>query len=184
MKIASVLSQLQTLPSDENLKLASQVGVTDVVIRYPGPDYSKLHSLKTRIESFGLNATVVEGYLPLEEIKMASVKRNDEIEQFKTYERLPEPTMPTEEKKVSPMVGKELSLYSQVQSVLFLIDTKHLTRLHQYSPRVIIDLCNQFFIGVRGFNDKSTWCWAPDSLLLTLICCWRCGQGFSFAGGP
>ena len=84
MKIASVLSQLQTLPSDENLKLASQVGVTDVVIRYPGPDYSKLHSIKTRIESFGLNATVVEGYLPLEEIKMASVKRNDEIEQFKT----------------------------------------------------------------------------------------------------
>ena len=34
----------------------------------------------------------------------------EEIEQFKTYERLPEPTMPTEEKKVSPMVGKELSL--------------------------------------------------------------------------
>ena len=80
MNIASVL----TPPSDKHLKLASQVGVTDVVIRYPGPEYSKLHSLKTKIESFGLKATVVEGYLPLEEIKMAGVKRNDEIEQFKT----------------------------------------------------------------------------------------------------
>ncbi len=66
MRIASVL----TPPSDYHLQLASQIGVSDLVIRYPGLEYSEMVGLKTRIESFGLRVSVIEGYLPIEDIKL------------------------------------------------------------------------------------------------------------------
>jgi mannonate dehydratase len=56
--------------SDENLPLAAQCGVTDVVHRYPGADVATLRAAKQRIASVGMSLSVVEGYLPIEAIKL------------------------------------------------------------------------------------------------------------------
>lgn len=76
------LGTVLTPMSDENLTLAAQCGVTDVVTRYPGPDPDELLRVRDRIASFGLNLTVVEGFLPIENIKLG---RDDgtEIAQMK-----------------------------------------------------------------------------------------------------
>lgn len=66
MRLGTVLTPM----SDENLQLAAQCGVTDVVHRYPGSDASVLRNSKARIESFGMKLSVVEGYLPIENIKL------------------------------------------------------------------------------------------------------------------
>ena len=66
MRLASVLTPL----SPENLQLAAQCGVSDVVARYPGPRYDDLLTVRSRIEAFGLRLGVVEGALPLENIKL------------------------------------------------------------------------------------------------------------------
>ena len=65
MQLATVLTPL----SPENLQLAAQCGVTDVVGRYPGPRFEDLLVLRTRIEAFGMRLAVIEGGLPLENIK-------------------------------------------------------------------------------------------------------------------
>ena len=80
MRIAIVLTPI----SDHHLRLASQVGVSDVVIRFPGLEYSELADQKVRIESFGLRVPVIEGYLPIEDIKLGGPQRDAEIEQMKT----------------------------------------------------------------------------------------------------
>ena len=66
MRLATVLTPM----SDENLQLAAQCGVTDVVHRYPGDDIAVLRAAKQRIASFGMSLSVVEGYLPIENIKL------------------------------------------------------------------------------------------------------------------
>jgi mannonate dehydratase len=68
--------------SDENLALAAQCGVSDVVTRYMGPSLEGLLRVKRRIEQFGLRLSVIEGYLPIETIKIG---RDDgsELEQLK-----------------------------------------------------------------------------------------------------
>src|SRR3954469_10268195 len=66
MRLATVLTPL----SDENLQLAAQCGVTDVVHRYPGDDIAILRAAKQRIAAFGMNLSVVEGCLPIENIKL------------------------------------------------------------------------------------------------------------------
>ena len=66
MRLATVLTPM----SDENLALAAQCGVTDIVMRYVGPKLDDLIEVKRRIESFGLLLSVVEGYLPIENIKI------------------------------------------------------------------------------------------------------------------
>lgn len=66
MRLATVLTPI----SDENLRLAAQCGVTDVVHRYPGDDIATLRAAKERIASFGMSLSVVEGYLPVEAIKL------------------------------------------------------------------------------------------------------------------
>ncbi|MEQ9411285.1 MAG: mannonate dehydratase [Fuerstiella sp.] len=65
MQLATVL----TPESDKNLRLAAQCGVTDMVTRYPGSDLSKLAARQQRFAEFGLRLSVVEGYLPIENIK-------------------------------------------------------------------------------------------------------------------
>lgn len=77
MRLASVL----TPQSDENLQLASQTGVTDIVSRYPGPGLDALQAVRRRIESFGLRFAVVEGYLPIENIILGNERREAEIEE-------------------------------------------------------------------------------------------------------
>lgn len=66
MKLASVLTPL----SDHNLTLAAQTGVEEIVVRCPGPDLSELDAIKARVESFGLRVGVIEGGLPIHDIKL------------------------------------------------------------------------------------------------------------------
>lgn len=82
MRLGTVLTPL----SDENLRLAAQCGVTDVVHRYPGPDANVLKSAKERIASFGMNVSVVEGYLPIENIKLG-IDDGTELAALKTLIR-------------------------------------------------------------------------------------------------
>ena len=82
MQLATVLTPM----SDENLALAAQCGVTDIVTRYPGPELGDLLEVKSRIEAFGLRLSVIEGYLPIENIKIG---RDDgsELKQLKSLVR-------------------------------------------------------------------------------------------------
>ncbi|MEQ9379843.1 MAG: mannonate dehydratase [Pirellulales bacterium] len=66
MRLTTVLTPM----SDENLALAAQCGVTDITTRYPGPQLDDLLQVKRRAEAFGLRLAVIEGYLPLENIKI------------------------------------------------------------------------------------------------------------------
>ena len=66
MRLATVLTPM----SDANLQLAAQCGVTDVVHRYPGEDIAVLRTAQQQIASFGMRLAVVEGYLPIENIKL------------------------------------------------------------------------------------------------------------------
>jgi mannonate dehydratase len=65
MKLASVLTPL----SDYHLRLAAQAGVEEVVVRYPG-DPSAIEDLQRLVESYGMRVGVVEGYLPIDAIKL------------------------------------------------------------------------------------------------------------------
>ena len=68
MKLASVLWPL----SSTNLRLAAQCGVEGVVTRYPGPELSDLQAVKETIEAEGLELVAIEGYLPIENIKIGN----------------------------------------------------------------------------------------------------------------
>ncbi|OYW19310.1 MAG: mannonate dehydratase [Planctomycetales bacterium 12-60-4] len=68
MQLATVLTPI----SDENLALAAQCGVTDLVARYPGPDVAELQKVQSHAERFGLTVSVVEGYLPIEQLKLGT----------------------------------------------------------------------------------------------------------------
>ncbi|MCP4174353.1 MAG: TIM barrel protein [Fuerstiella sp.] len=66
------LSTVLTPESDENLALAAQCGVTQIVSRYPGPTLEHIRRRKQHFAHFNLNLTVIEGYLPIENIKVGS----------------------------------------------------------------------------------------------------------------
>ncbi|MDZ4687117.1 MAG: mannonate dehydratase [Planctomycetaceae bacterium] len=68
MRLATVLTPL----NDENLQLAAQCGVTDLVTRYYGPDAQALQHVQDQAGRFGLTVAVVEGYLPIEHIKLGT----------------------------------------------------------------------------------------------------------------
>lgn len=68
MRIASVLTPL----SEENLRLAAQCGVDEIVVRNPGRDLDELDEMTKWIGSFGLRAGVMEGGLPIERTKMGT----------------------------------------------------------------------------------------------------------------
>ncbi|MEX0678869.1 MAG: mannonate dehydratase [Pirellulales bacterium] len=82
MRLATVATPM----SDENLALAAQCGVTEIVARYPGVALDDLLEVKRRIEQFDLRLSVIEGYLPIENIK---VGRDDgsELEALKALVR-------------------------------------------------------------------------------------------------
>ena len=66
MRLASVLTPLD----EHNLTLAAQCGVQDITVRYPGPDLAKLAELQQQISAHGLRLAIVEGYLPIEQLKL------------------------------------------------------------------------------------------------------------------
>jgi mannonate dehydratase len=82
MRLASVLTPL----SDYNLALAAQTGVEEIVCRYPGHDLALLDAAKARIEAFGMRMGVIEGLLPIDNLKLG---RDDgtEIAQMKALLR-------------------------------------------------------------------------------------------------
>lgn len=68
MRLGTVLTPI----NEANLQLAAQCGVTDLVARYYGPDVEALVQTQRLAESFGLKVTVVEGYLPIERLKLGT----------------------------------------------------------------------------------------------------------------
>jgi mannonate dehydratase len=66
MRLATVLTPI----TDEGLQLAAQCGVTDIVHRYPGPDRSLLQQFLYRLQPWQLRCSVIEGYLPIENLKL------------------------------------------------------------------------------------------------------------------
>jgi len=79
MRIGVVL----TPPSDLHFRWAAQVGVTDFVSRYHGIDsFEGLQQVQARAAGFGLNLSVVEGYLPTQEIIRGTAGRDGQIEEM------------------------------------------------------------------------------------------------------
>jgi mannonate dehydratase len=83
MQLATVL----TPESDENLRLASQCGVSEIVTRCPGENLSRLADEQQRFARFGLRLSVVEGYLPIENIKTGQ-DDGREVESLKALIRM------------------------------------------------------------------------------------------------
>ena len=79
MQLASVLSPL----SRENLRLAAQCGVEAIVTRYPGPGLDRLEEIQARIASEGLSLLAVEGFLPIERIKLGTDHDGEDVEEVK-----------------------------------------------------------------------------------------------------
>lgn len=80
MQLTSVVTPF----TDDNLKLLSQIGVTHVTIRYPGPGLEKLQAIKTRVTACGLQIAAIEGYLPIENIKLGNERFDEEIAEMKS----------------------------------------------------------------------------------------------------
>src|ERR1043166_1292504 len=78
MRIALVLTPL----SDHYLRLASQIGVTDIVSRYLGVDPDPLLALSERVASFGMKLSIVEGYIPHDKIVHGKPGRDEQIAGF------------------------------------------------------------------------------------------------------
>ena len=66
MRLATVLTPV----SQENLTLAAQCGVTDLVLRYPGPNPDAIAQAIQRVKPYGMQISAVEGYLPIERMKL------------------------------------------------------------------------------------------------------------------
>ncbi|MFN5392785.1 MAG: mannonate dehydratase [Planctomycetota bacterium] len=66
MRLATVLTPV----SEENLRLAAQCGVSDLVLRYPGADLQAIPRWIEEVKPYGLDISVVEGYLPIERLKL------------------------------------------------------------------------------------------------------------------
>jgi mannonate dehydratase len=79
MKLASVLTPL----SHTNMRLAAQCGVEGVVIRYPGSTREALLAAKQVPEAYGLEVFAVEGYLPIERIKLAAAGHDEDLQAVK-----------------------------------------------------------------------------------------------------
>lgn len=80
------LSTVLTPISHENLALAAQCGVTGVVGRYAGPNLDDLFRLRDQIESYGMRLIAIEGYLPIDNIKIGK-DDGRELEEMKTLMR-------------------------------------------------------------------------------------------------
>ena len=83
MRLALALTPI----SDHHLRLASQIGVTDLVSRYPGKEPDALLRLRDRAVSYGLRLSVVEGYIPHDQIVHGRLGRDDQIRNFQNLLR-------------------------------------------------------------------------------------------------
>ena len=78
MRIAMVVTPF----NDHNLQLARQIGVTDIVVRYPGPAVEDLSPLCRRVEEHGMRLSVVEGYLPIDKVVLGQEGREEQLEEL------------------------------------------------------------------------------------------------------
>ena len=83
MKRAMQLSTVLQPLSKENLRLAAQCGVEGYVARYPGPEYEDLLKVKRKVEAEGLSLVAIEGFLPIEKIKLGTDHDGAELEAMK-----------------------------------------------------------------------------------------------------
>ena len=83
MRLASVLTPLDAY----HLTLAAQCGVQDITVRYPGPDPVELLRRKQLIEAHGLRLAIVEGYLPIERLKLGRDHDGTELATLKSLIR-------------------------------------------------------------------------------------------------
>jgi mannonate dehydratase len=80
MKLATVLTPLD----EKNIHLARQCGVDGVVARYPDEDIRALRGIKDRLRQAGLDLYAVEGYLPMEKIKVGEDTDGAELTAMKS----------------------------------------------------------------------------------------------------
>jgi len=83
MKIALLVTPF----SDENLRLAAQIGVTDIVSVYPGLELDNLLRIRDRVEAAGMKLSVVERLIPTLRFVHNWPGRDEQIEDFKTLLR-------------------------------------------------------------------------------------------------
>ena len=79
MQLSTVLQPV----SQENLRLAVQCGVEGFVGRYPGPNYQDLLEMKQKVEAEGLKLVALEGFLPIENLKLGADHDGSELEAMK-----------------------------------------------------------------------------------------------------
>jgi len=73
MRLASVLTPL----NDHHLALAAQCGVEEITVRYPGQELEPLLQTKAQIERHGMKLGIIEGYLPIEKLKLGKDDGSD-----------------------------------------------------------------------------------------------------------
>ena len=78
MRIALVV----TPPNEPNLCLAAQIGVDDIVGRYTGRSLQDLLKLRDRVSAVGLRLSVIEGYVPHDQIVSGGAQRDQQIADF------------------------------------------------------------------------------------------------------
>lgn len=83
MRIGMVLTPLD----EHNLTLAAQIGVTDVVARFPGESQAEVRACREKIAAFGLKMSVIEGYLPMELAVRGAEGRDEQIGRIQTLIR-------------------------------------------------------------------------------------------------
>jgi mannonate dehydratase len=78
MRIAMVVTPF----NDQNLQLARQIGVTDIVVRYPGSQVEDLLPLCQQVEADGMSVAVVEGHLPIDRIVLGMDGWQSQVEEL------------------------------------------------------------------------------------------------------
>jgi mannonate dehydratase len=78
MHIAMVLTPFNA----HNLQLAKQIGVSEVVVRYPGNRVEDLEKLVEEAAQSEVKVSVVEGYLPIERIQLAQDGREEQLDEL------------------------------------------------------------------------------------------------------
>lgn len=68
--------------TDENLRLAAQVGVTDIVARFPQWHGQPLEAIQERVVSAGMRLSVIEGYIPHDLIVHGKAGRDEQVAGF------------------------------------------------------------------------------------------------------
>lgn len=78
MRIALVCTPM----SEDYLKLARQVGVTDIVGRFAGERDEDVVALRERVDRHEMKLSVIEGYLPIDQIILATDQREQQLQRM------------------------------------------------------------------------------------------------------